>query len=119
VHTINLGDVNVGYSVAPWREPDKHPAHLRLSDGALLRDVCAAWGASLRILVMGMATLTVPDIHTALAACPQLAWLELSEVSLPAGAHASLFGAGAPAHPALRALTLPGETPVALLWRRW
>lgn len=112
VHTVNFDDVNVANSISPWREEDGNPKRLKL-DGALLRDICSSsWGASLRILTLGSATLTVDDVHNALAACSVLAWLDASDMRLPDGEYASLFGHNAPTHRTLRALALPYTTPV-------
>jgi hypothetical protein len=97
VHTLDVSREQYGRRDAP----------VARLDGALLRQVGAAWGASLRLARLGDAVLSVDDIHAFLEACPHLIQLHLRRVTLAAGSLAALFGDGMAPHAALRSVALP------------
>ena len=104
VHTLNMGDVLYG------------PAHTVAFDSSILRDVGTTWGASLRFVRLAgkkLGAVTAADIHMLLAACPQLALLDIGYLHLDAckccGADPAdaLFHTGMTPHAELRAVALP------------
>lgn len=98
VHTLDL-------MPALYGNASRH-VRLRSNDG-VLQLLCTNWGASLRFARLGYASLSAEDIHALLAACPQLAHLQLRYVSLATGSLKTIFGDAMPRHPALRSVGLP------------
>ena len=97
VHTVDL---------TPRQYEIRATSYVRLSSG-MVPPLCASWGASLRFARLGRAELSADDIHALLAACPQLALLQLRLVTLAAGSLQAIFGDAMAPHPALRSVGLP------------
>ncbi len=99
VHTLRLD-----FPRTKWDTGYTTRLKLTPADG-LLRAVCDAWGANLRLLHLAGTRLSVADLHDVLARSPRLRWLGAGYVALK-DADGALFR-DMPRHASLRSIVLP------------